>query len=46
MLPHHPMLYAMLRQAHTVLGFLLFATFVAHLSGAMMHVLLFSRRWV
>jgi cytochrome b561 len=39
-LPHHPALYAVLRTAHSALAFLLFATFVAHFSGAMLHALI------
>jgi len=40
-LPHNPMLYSVLRTTHTVLAYLLFATFLAHFSGAMMHALIF-----
>jgi cytochrome b561 len=40
-LPHDAMLYAVLRKTHTILAFLLFATFIAHFSGAMMHALIF-----
>jgi hypothetical protein len=32
-LPASPMLYAVLRKAHTILAYLLFATFLAHLSA-------------
>jgi cytochrome b561 len=39
-LPHNPALYAVLRTAHSALAFLLFVTFVAHFSGAMMHALI------
>jgi cytochrome b561 len=38
-LPHDAELYAILRTTHTVLAFLLFATFIAHFSGVMMHAL-------
>jgi cytochrome b561 len=40
-LPHDAALYAVLRTAHTVLAFLLFATFIAHLGAALMHALIF-----
>ena len=40
-LPRDPMLYSVLRTTHTVLAYLLFATFLAHFSGAMMHALIF-----
>jgi cytochrome b561 len=39
-LPHDAMLYAGLRKTHTVLAFLLFATFVAHLGAALLHALI------
>ncbi|HKM70938.1 MAG TPA: cytochrome b [Stellaceae bacterium] len=40
-LPHDAALYAVLRTAHTVLAFLLFATFIAHFSAAPMHALIY-----
>jgi cytochrome b561 len=40
-LPHDPELYSVLRSTHSFLAFLLFATFIAHFSGAMMHALIF-----
>jgi cytochrome b561 len=40
-LPRDPMLYSVLRTTHTVLAYLLFTTFLAHFSGAMMHALIF-----
>jgi cytochrome b561 len=40
-LPHDAALYAALRTAHTILALLLFATFIGHFSGAMMHALIF-----
>jgi hypothetical protein len=40
-LPHNAELYAGLRTTHTILAFLLFATFIGHFSGAMMHALIF-----
>jgi cytochrome b561 len=39
--PQDPELFAALRVAHTVLALLLFATFLAHLSAALMHALIF-----
>ena len=36
-LPANPMLYAVLRQLHTILAYLLFATFLAHLSAVLFH---------
>jgi cytochrome b561 len=39
-LPHDAM-YAVLRTAHTVLALLLFATFIAHFSAALMHALIY-----
>lgn len=39
-LPHDPMLYAVLRQTHTVLAYLLFLTFLAHLGAALLHALI------
>jgi len=38
-LPASPTLYAVLRRTHTVLAYLLFATFIAHLSGVLFHTL-------
>jgi cytochrome b561 len=40
-LPHDPALYAMLRQTHTLLAYALFATFIAHLGGALVHALIY-----
>jgi len=40
-LPHSDELYALLRSMHTVLAFLLFATFLAHLGAALMHAFIF-----
>jgi cytochrome b561 len=39
-LPHDAVLYAVLRTAHTVLALLLFGTFIAHFSAALMHAAL------
>jgi cytochrome b561 len=36
-LPHNLSLYSVLRQLHTVLAFLLFATFLAHFGAALFH---------
>jgi cytochrome b561 len=41
-LPHDKALYAILRPAHTVLAFLLFATFLVHLGAALTHALIFK----
>lgn len=41
-LPHDRGLYAVLRPAHTVLAYLLFATFLAHLGAALTHALVFK----
>jgi cytochrome b561 len=39
--PKDPALFATLRTTHTVLAFLLFATFLTHLAAALMHALIF-----
>ena len=39
-LPHDAMLYAVLRQAHTVLAFLFFFTFMAHFGAILFHTLI------
>jgi len=39
-LPHSPRLYAVLRQAHTILAYAFFATFMAHLSAILFHTLI------
>jgi cytochrome b561 len=41
-LPHNVALYAVLRSLHTVLAFVLFATFIAHLGAALTHALVFK----
>ncbi|HTV41431.1 MAG TPA: cytochrome b [Candidatus Sulfotelmatobacter sp.] len=38
-LPAHPELYAVLRKTHTVLAYLLFLTFLAHLTAVLFHTL-------
>jgi cytochrome b561 len=43
-LPVNPTLYAVLRQAHTILAFLLFATFLAHLSAVLFHTFIIRDR--
>ena len=40
-LPHDDALYGLLRPLHTVLAYLLFATFLAHLGAALTHALIF-----
>jgi cytochrome b561 len=39
-LPHNPMLYAVLRQAHTILAYLFFFTFLAHFAAVLFHTLI------
>ena len=39
-LPTNPTLYAMLRKTHTILAYLLFLTFLAHLSAVFFHTLI------
>lgn len=39
-LPANPTLYAILRKAHTVLAYLLFVTFLAHLGAVLFHTLI------
>ncbi|MBX9843316.1 MAG: cytochrome b [Xanthobacteraceae bacterium] len=39
--PQSPVLFAVLRETHTVLALLLFVTFLAHLGAALMHALIF-----
>jgi len=41
-LPHSSALYALLRPAHTLLAYLLFATFLVHLGAALAHAFLFK----
>lgn len=43
-LPPNPLLYAVLRKTHTILAFLLFATFLAHLSAILFHTLIIRDR--
>lgn len=43
-LPPHPALYAFLRQTHTVLAYLLFLTFLAHLGAVLFHQLVVRDR--
>jgi cytochrome b561 len=39
-LPHDPMLYAALRQTHTVLAYVFFLTFLAHFGAILFHTLI------
>jgi cytochrome b561 len=39
-LPHNAMLYAVLRQAHTILAYLFFLTFLAHFGAILFHTLI------
>lgn len=43
-LPQNDGLYAVLRPTHTILAFLLFATFLAHFGAALTHALVFRDR--
>jgi cytochrome b561 len=43
-LPTNPALYALLRKAHTVLAYLLFVTFLAHLGTVLFHTLIIRDR--
>jgi cytochrome b561 len=43
-LPPNPTLYAVLRKAHTILAYLLFFTFLAHLSAVLFHNLIVRDR--
>src|SRR6202030_399685 len=45
-LPANPTLYAVLRQSHTILAFLLFATFLARLSAVLFHTLIVGDRFL
>jgi cytochrome b561 len=45
-LPTNSMLYAILRQLHTILAFLLFATFLAHLGAVLVHTLIIRDRFL
>jgi cytochrome b561 len=40
-LPHSDILYSVLRSLHTVLAFLLFGVFVAHVAAALLHGMIF-----
>jgi hypothetical protein len=39
-LPHSPRLYAVLRQAHTILAYLFFITFMVHVRAILFHTLI------
>jgi cytochrome b561 len=43
-LPAQPALYAVLRKTHTILAYLLFLTFLAHLSAVLFHTLIIRDR--
>jgi cytochrome b561 len=43
-LPANPTLYAVLRRLHTILAYLLFATFLAHLSAVLFHTMIVRDR--
>jgi cytochrome b561 len=43
-LPANPTLYSVLRKAHTILAYLLFLTFLAHLSAVLFHTLIIRDR--
>ena len=43
-LPANPMLHAVLRKAHTILAYLLFLTFLAHLAAVLFHTLVVRDR--
>ena len=43
-LPHNPLLYAVLRKMHTILAYLLFLTFLAHLCAILFHTLIVRDR--
>jgi NAD(P)-dependent dehydrogenase (short-subunit alcohol dehydrogenase family)/cytochrome b561 len=43
-LPANPTLYAVLRKTHTILAYLLFLTFLAHLSAVLFHTLIIRDR--
>jgi len=43
-LPASPTLYAILRKTHTILAYLLFFTFLAHLSAVLFHTLIIRDR--
>jgi cytochrome b561 len=43
-LPANPELYAVLRKSHTILAYLLFLTFLAHLSAVLFHTLIIRDR--
>jgi cytochrome b561 len=44
LLPASPALYAVLRKSHTLLAYLLFLTFLAHLSAVLFHTLILRDR--
>jgi cytochrome b561 len=45
-LPANPMLYAILRRSHTILAYLLFVTFLAHLGAVLFHTVIIRDRFL
>jgi cytochrome b561 len=45
-LPANPMLYAFLRRSHTILAYLLFFTFLAHLGAVLFHTFIIRDRFL
>jgi cytochrome b561 len=45
-LPANPMLYAILRRSHTMLAYLLFVTFLAHLGAVLFHTVIIRDRFL
>jgi hypothetical protein len=43
-LPANPLLYTVLRRSHTILAYLLFLTFLAHLGAVLFHTLIIRDR--
>jgi cytochrome b561 len=43
-LPVSPTLYAVLRKTHTIMAYLLFLTFLGHLSAVLFHILIIRDR--
>jgi cytochrome b561 len=45
-LPHNPMLYAVLRKAHTILAYFFFLMFLAHFGAILFHTLIVRDRMI
>jgi cytochrome b561 len=45
-LPHSPMLYAVLRKTHTIVAYLFFTTFIAHFSEVLFHTVILRDRLI